>query len=142
VAQKVNFLATSGLYGILLALQRCHSVSIYGFQVSTQHGTLYHYYDPCDVPANVERDDTEWIVIRELAKHGFISFREPCVAECHETKTQCDQCKEANEDFTKKKVKLPSRAKCDPNAVSKGHLEVPWRLERRQARRRGGGHNK
>jgi len=142
VAQKVNFLATSGLYGILLALQRCHSVSIYGFQVSTQHGTLYHYYDPCDVPANVERDDTEWIVIRELAKHGFISFREPCVAECHETKTQCDACKEANEDFTKKKVKLPSRAKCDPNAVSKGHLEVPWRLERRQARRRGGGHNK
>ena len=142
VAQKVNFLATSGLYGILLALQRCHSVSIYGFQVSTQHGTLYHYYDPCDVPANVERDDTEWIVIRELAKHGFISFREPCVAECHETKTQCDECKEANEDFTKKKVKLPSRAKCDPNAVSKGHLEVPWRLERRQARRRGGGHNK
>ena len=142
VGAKGQLLATSGLYGILLALQRCHSVSIYGFQVSTQHGTLYHYYDPCDVPANVERDDTEWIVIRELAKHGFISFREPCVAECHETKTQCDECKEANEDFTKKKVKLPSRAKCDPNAVSKGHLEVPWRLERRQARRRGGGHNK
>jgi len=135
VAQKVNFLATSGLYGILLALQRCHSVSIYGFQVSTQHGTLYHYYDPCDVPANVERDDTEWIVIRELAKHGFIKFAEPCVAECHEAKDVCDACKEAN-DF--KKVKLPSRAKCDPNAVSKGHQEVPWRLERRQGRRRGG----
>ena len=136
VAQKVNFLATSGLYGILLALQRCHSVSVYGFQVSTQHGALYHYYDPCDVPANVERDDTEWIVIRELARHGFITFAEPCVAECHETKDACDACKEEN-NF--KKVKLPSRAKCDPNAVSKGHQEVPWRAERRQGRRRGAG---
>ena len=134
VAQKVNFLATSGLYGILLALQRCHSVSVYGFQVSTQHGALYHYYDPCDVPANVERDDTEWIVIRELARNGFITFAEPCVAECHETKDACDACKEEN-NF--KKVKLPSRAKCDPNAVSKGHQEVPWRAERRQGRRRG-----
>ena len=135
VAQKVNFLATSGLYGILLALQRCHSVSVYGFQVSTQHGALYHYYDPCDVPANVERDDTEWIVIRELARHGFITFAEPCVAECHETKDACDACKKENDNF--KKVKLPSRAKCDPNAVSKGHQEVPWRAERRQGRRRG-----
>jgi hypothetical protein len=134
VAQKVNFLATSGLYGILLALQRCHSVSVYGFQVSSQHGALYHYYDPCDVPANVERDDTEWIVIRELARNGFITFAEPCVAECHETKDACDACKEEN-NF--KKVKLPSRAKCDPNAVSKGHQEVPWRAERRQGRRRG-----
>ncbi len=134
VAQKVNFLATSGLYGILLALQRCHSVSVYGFQVSTQHGALYHYYDPCDVPANVERDDTEWIVIRELARNGFITFAEPCVAECHETKDACDACKEEN-NF--KKVKLPSRTKCDPNAVSKGHQEVPWRAERRQGRRRG-----
>ena len=135
VAQKVNFLATSGLYGILLALQRCHSVSVYGFQVSTQHGALYHYYDPCDVPANVERDDTEWIVIRELARNGFITFAEPCVAECHETKDACDACKKENDNF--KKVKLPSRAKCDPNAVSKGHQEVPWRAERRQGRRRG-----
>ena len=134
VAQKVNFLATSGLYGILLALQRCHSVSVYGFQVSTQHGALYHYYDPCDVPANVERDDTEWIVIRELARNGFITFAEPCVAECHETKDACDACKEEN-NF--KKIKLPSRAKCDSNAVSKGHQEVPWRAERRQGRRRG-----
>ena len=92
--------------------------------------------------ANTERDNLEWKVVKFLADKGVIRIAEPCVAECHETKTQCDECKEANEDFTKKKVKLPSRAKCDPNAVSKGHLEVPWRLERRQARRRGGGHNK
>jgi len=37
---------------------------VYGFQVSVAHGTLYHYYDVCDVPANMERDDTEWQVVR------------------------------------------------------------------------------
>jgi hypothetical protein len=28
----------------------------------------------CDVPANVERDDTEWAVVRELAEVGFIVY--------------------------------------------------------------------
>jgi hypothetical protein len=26
----------------------------------------------CDVPANMERDDTEWVVVRELAKAGIV----------------------------------------------------------------------
>jgi hypothetical protein len=37
----------SGLYGILIAMHRCARVDLYGFQVSTEHGTLYHYYDVC-----------------------------------------------------------------------------------------------
>jgi hypothetical protein len=45
VAHGLEFMATSGLYGILLALLRCNKVDVYGFQVSTAHGTLYHYYD-------------------------------------------------------------------------------------------------
>ena len=36
------------------------------------------------MPANVERDDTEWTVVRELAKAGFVNFAEPCIPECHE----------------------------------------------------------
>ena len=35
------------------------------------------------MPANVERDDTEWTVVRELAKAGFVNFAEPCIPECH-----------------------------------------------------------
>jgi hypothetical protein len=138
VATKLNFLATSGLYGILLAMHKCNKVDIYGFQITTQHGALYHYYDACDVPANVERDDSEWIVIRELEKLGLINFMEPCVKECHESLITCDACKTAAK-FTK--IKLPSKAKCDPNAVSKGHQEVPWRVERRNSRHNSNRHH-
>ena len=142
VAHGLEFMATSGLYGILLALSRCNKVDVYGFQVSTAHGTLYHYYDVCDVPANVERDDTEWVVVRELARAGLITFAEPCIPECHEGKAKCDACKAAS-GFNE--VKYGSRAKCDPNAVSRGHVELPWRAERKAARAHGvhhGGHGR
>jgi len=43
--------ATSGLYGIMIALLRCAKVDIYGFHVTAAHGALYHYYDSCDTPA-------------------------------------------------------------------------------------------
>ena len=66
MAHSLNFMATSGLYGMMLAVQRCKEVVIYGFHVSTTHGALYHYYDVCDVPANVLRDDTEWLAVKAL----------------------------------------------------------------------------
>lgn len=47
IAFSLDFMATSGLYGILIAMHRCARVDLYGFQVSTEHGTLYHYYDVC-----------------------------------------------------------------------------------------------
>lgn len=91
------------------------------------------------MPANVERDDTEWVVVRELAKAGFINFAEPCIPECHEGKAACKACKQAvgfNE------VTYGSRAKCDPKAVSRGHVELPWRAERKAARAAHHGHGK
>ena len=51
---------------MMLAVQRFKEVVIYGFHVSTTHGALYHYYDVCDVPANVLRDDTEWLAVKAL----------------------------------------------------------------------------
>ena len=50
-----DFMATSGLYGMLLAMHRCASVDLYGFQVSTEHGSLYHYYDVCGTAASTPR---------------------------------------------------------------------------------------
>jgi hypothetical protein len=100
-------------------------------QVSTEHGTLYHYYDVCDVPANVERDTSEYLVVKAMAEAGLVHLAEPCIIECHGNRDECARCKKAS-DF--KEAHLPSADKCDPNRKSVGHQEVPWRAERRRAR--------
>ena len=132
MAHSLNFMATSGLYGMMLAVQRCKEVVIYGFHVSTTHGALYHYYDVCDVPANVLRDDTEWLAVKALAAAGLVRFGEPCIVECHESPEECDSCK-TETNF--QAARLPSNKKCDPNAVSHGHLAVPWRRSRNKFKR-------
>lgn len=38
MANSLPFMATSGLYGIIIALHHCAEVDLYGFQVSNQHG--------------------------------------------------------------------------------------------------------
>eukprot|EP00238_Polyblepharides_amylifera_P005686 CAMPEP_0196587768 /NCGR_PEP_ID=MMETSP1081-20130531/58537_1 /TAXON_ID=36882 /ORGANISM="Pyramimonas amylifera, Strain CCMP720" /LENGTH=580 /DNA_ID=CAMNT_0041910043 /DNA_START=261 /DNA_END=2003 /DNA_ORIENTATION=+ len=131
IAFKLDFMATSGFYGILIAMHRCARVDLYGFQVSTEHGTLYHYYDVCDVPANQDRDSSEYLAVRALAEAGLVNFAEPCIIECHNSKDECARCK-ASTGF--KVVPLPSDSKCDPKRVSRGHQEVPWRRERRDRR--------
>lgn len=92
LANALDFMPTSGFYGVMMALLRCAEVDIYGFHVSAAHGALYHYYDPCDTPANVERDGAEWQVVKLLAEEGVLRIAEPCVAECHEGVTVCRAC--------------------------------------------------
>mmetsp|Transcript_25814 Transcript_25814/g.49004 ORF Transcript_25814/g.49004 Transcript_25814/m.49004 type:complete len:563 (-) Transcript_25814:352-2040(-) len=123
----MDFMATSGLYGILIAMHRCARVDLYGFQVSTEHGTLYHYYDVCDVPANVGRDGSEYLAVKALAEAGLVHFAEPCIIECHNDASECARCKQETHF---KQVKLPSDAKCDPHRKSLGHQELPWRRHR------------
>lgn len=94
MAHSLNFMPTSGLYGIIIALSRCHEVNLFGFQVSSEHGALYHYYDACDEPANGERDGAEWLVVKKLAEEKLVKFAEPCVVECHESKSKCQECKD------------------------------------------------
>jgi len=90
---SLDFLATSGLFGIFIALHKCASIDIYGFQVHARHGVQYHYYNPKDKPANEGRDDTEFEVIKALAEAGLFKFSEACVLECHQSKEVCDKCK-------------------------------------------------
>ena len=59
IDESFGFLATSGLFGIIIAVHKCASVDLYGFQVHERHGVQYHYYNPADKPANMGRDDTE-----------------------------------------------------------------------------------
>ena len=92
MAHAFDFMPTSGFYGIMMALLRCAKVNIYGFHVTQAHGALYHYYDPCDTPANADRDSAEWHVVKMLAEAGLVVFAEPCVAECHEGKGACESC--------------------------------------------------
>uniref|UniRef100_A0A061R1C7 beta-galactoside alpha-(2,6)-sialyltransferase n=2 Tax=Tetraselmis sp. GSL018 TaxID=582737 RepID=A0A061R1C7_9CHLO len=96
MANSLPFMATSGLYGIIIALHQCASVDLYGFQVSAKHGAKYHYYNVCDQPANAERDGAEWHVVKAIVEAGLARFREPCVAECHEGQASCERCKRAS----------------------------------------------
>ena len=113
-----GFMATSGLYGILVAAQVCEHIDLYGFQVSTAHGVCaYHYYDSCDQPANAQRDDIEWFVVRELVAMGAARFMEPCIEECHEGEGSCEACKAAA-NFPKAVIRR--RARCPPCSTAYG----------------------
>lgn len=35
-----SFLATSGLFGIMIAMHKCAQIDIYGFQVHSRHGVV------------------------------------------------------------------------------------------------------
>ena len=131
VAHSLSFMATSGLYGILMALQRCREVNIYGFHVSTKQGALYHYYDVCDVPANPSRDGDEFRFVKALVEAGFVNFAEDCVLECHETQEICDRCKEEKQFV---QAEMASAKHCNPKRVSEGHNIVPWASRRAKAR--------
>ena len=131
VAHSLTFMATSGLYGILMAMQRCREVNIYGFHVATKQGALYHYYDVCDVPANPSRDGDEFRFVKALANAGFLNFAEDCILECHESQAVCNRCKE-EKNFVQ--AEMASMKHCKPNRVSEGHNIVPWASRRARAR--------
>ena len=90
--KNLNFLSTSGLNGILMALHRCESVRLYGFHVHPRHGVPYHYYNVKDKPANVGRDDNEWLVVKHLIENNYVELGEPCILECNENGSECQKC--------------------------------------------------
>ena len=95
--KNLNFLSTSGLNGILIALHRCESVRLYGFHVHPRHGVPYHYYNVKDKPANVGRDDNEWLVVKHLIENDFVQLGEPCILECNLNESECQKCIKENQ---------------------------------------------
>lgn len=95
--KNLNFLSTSGLNGILIALHRCESVRLYGFHVHPRHGVPYHYYNVKDKPANVGRDDNEWLVVKHLIENDFVELGEPCILECNLNESECQKCIKENQ---------------------------------------------
>ena len=47
---NVDFTPTGGLTGILMALNMCSAIDLYGFHVSQAHGVPYHYHNRCPQP--------------------------------------------------------------------------------------------
>ena len=45
-----DFTPTGGLTGILMALNLCSAIDLYGFHVSQAHGVPYHYHNRCPQP--------------------------------------------------------------------------------------------
>eukprot|EP00958_Prasinococcus_capsulatus_P019346 scaffold2364_cov426-Prasinococcus_capsulatus_cf.AAC.17 len=79
IDNSFNFLATSGAFGIVMALHKCQTIDLYGFQVHPRHGAYYHYYNKRDLPANEDRDNDEWFVVKAFAQAGLVRFADPCV---------------------------------------------------------------
>ena len=95
--KNLKFLSTSGLNGILMALHRCEHVRLYGFHVHPRHGVPYHYYNVKDKPANVGRDDSEWLVVKHLIEKKFVELGEPCILECNQDESECQKCIKSNQ---------------------------------------------
>ena len=93
----VEFQASEGTVGALLALQVCRQVHLYGFHMWEKHGSSpYHYYDTCtreEGEGKDEAEDLEWKFLKSLAVGKLLSFGETCVLECRESESSCDECR-------------------------------------------------
>ncbi|XRB01663.1 sialyltransferase [Pycnococcus provasolii] len=87
-----DYTPTSGFTGLLLALQVCSNITVYGMMISEAHGMPYHYQNRCPQPYG-ERDEAEWLLFKRFAQNGLLQFREPCVVECHESGEMCESCR-------------------------------------------------
>ena len=91
VANSVDSIPSSGYFAILLALQMCHEVNLFGFYASNRHGSRHHYYNS-EVPSNSNRDEQEFDKVQRLVANGLVKFGDPCVVECHASQQECETC--------------------------------------------------
>jgi len=99
-----GYTPTSGITGVIIALNLCHKVTIYGMQVSELQGYPYHYHNRCPQPFGA-RDLAEWLIFDRLVKEGLVTFNEPCVVECHGTEAECAECREQHPETYGEDVK-------------------------------------
>lgn len=83
---------TTGVYGVMFALQQCQSVDLYGFGLNARHGFRNHYYRSGEDKGAVDKDDVEHRIVRALVRQGLVRVAERCVAECHASKEACREC--------------------------------------------------
>jgi hypothetical protein len=119
-----GYTPTSGFTGLLMAINVCAKVTMYGMQLSEAQGFSYHYHNQCPQPYSA-RDDAEFLLFNRIVQLGLASFHEPCIVECKGEQAQCDACRAAHPelfapelmaraDAVLKTTPLPVRS---PNAI-------------------------
>ncbi|KAK3273489.1 hypothetical protein CYMTET_18281 [Cymbomonas tetramitiformis] len=91
-SSETGYTPTSGWTGLMIALNKCNKVTLYGMQVSESQGFPYHYHNRCPQPY-AERDEAEWFIFKRFTDAGLASFREPCIKECRERDAVCELCR-------------------------------------------------
>jgi len=90
--------------GIMLAMQICRRVDLYGLMVAEPEGSPYHYFDTCTNPASVrakaETDIREWTLMRSFKDLDLLHFMEPCVVECRASDELCMACRRRAPGFS------------------------------------------
>ncbi|QDZ20869.1 sialyltransferase [Chloropicon primus] len=88
---SIPYIASSGYFAILMAMEVCSHVNLYGFHSSFNQGSRHHYFNN-EVPANPNRDTSEYERLKKLEDHGLIKFAEPCLHECYGSSSDCETC--------------------------------------------------
>ena len=117
--------ADSGALAVLLAMHRCHNVTLFGFTLNTSSvdaSVPYHYYDGCDKPADAVRDARQAQLLHSLALGGLLHVGEPCWQQCTSAGQEvgCRQC-QGGHPLWVAEPSFPAAEDCDASAASVGH---------------------
>ena len=88
---SLPYIASSGYFAILMAMEVCSHVHLYGFHSSFNQGSRHHYFN-AEVPSNPKRDTSEYERLKHLEDLGFLKFAEPCLHECYGSSSDCEAC--------------------------------------------------
>jgi Glycosyltransferase family 29 (sialyltransferase) len=81
--------------GILLALNTCRSITIFG--IAPLSGMPAKYYDVCGSASSAEKHQKldSWLVLKNFQEAGVIEFGEPCILECSvdSDRESCELCR-------------------------------------------------
>ena len=119
---SLPYIASSGYFAILMAMEVCSHVNLYGFHSSFNQGSRHHYFNN-EVPANVKRDTSEYERLKVLEDHGLLKFAEPCLHECYVSSQECEAC------FGMPMYKITSRQK-----LSEAQIKMAENLEKERVK--------
>ncbi|QDZ20870.1 sialyltransferase [Chloropicon primus] len=116
---SIPYIASSGYFAILMAMEVCSHVNLYGFHSSFNQGSRHHYFNN-EVPANPNRDTSEYERLKKLEDHGLIKFAEPCLHECYGSSSDCETCfgmpmykVTAMQKLSEKQIKMAEKLEAD-----------------------------
>jgi len=95
-ASVLPSLPTIGFLALLMALQRCRQVTVYGFHTDSTYGIPYHYYNnemPKRKLAYSHNLHEEQAKLLAAARQGLLTMADPCAAGCErDSGLKCTTC--------------------------------------------------